>query len=169
MWSLFLKSQKDHLWTCFSAVFDMIQRQESLGERKDRMVKRLVNTSQILVLKMNISGIYTSDKQPYKWSTLSDRELGVFCQGGTHTHSGHLQAGGRSLGKVTNSHTPLLQHCQQSLISLCLHKHSLSGPERKVVTSPVVFWIAPVPRAAPSTATAGIQQLWILIWKFAFV
>lgn len=66
-----------------------------------------------------------------------------------NTHSGRAQAGGRSLGKVTNSHTPLLQRCQKSLISLCLRKHSLSGPERKVVTSPAVFWIAPVLRAAP--------------------
>lgn len=77
-----------------------------------------------------------------------------------NTHSGQLQAGGRSLGKVTNRHTPPLQCCQQSLISLCLHKRPLSGPERKVVTSPVVLWIASVPRAAPSAANAEIQQLW---------
>ena len=86
-----------------------------------------------------------------------------------NTHGGQLQACGRSLGKVTNSHTPLLQRCQQSLISLCLHEHSLSGPERKVATSPVVFWIAPEPSETQSAATAGIQQLWLLPWKFGFV
>lgn len=91
--------------------------------------------------------------------------MAVFCQGGTHI-AATCSAGGWSLGKVTNNHIPL-QCCQQSLISLCLH--SLSGPQRKVVTSPVVFWIALLPRAAQSTATAGIQQLWLLIWTFGFV